>query len=252
MGHGSPAGAALMRWRADWRASETLPEREAVLSAVGLPRGAEPPPRIGALLEEAMEIYRRLAEPRAVLGPVDAEAFANVYRGEGRNERETPLADIFPKAGALALFAATVGAPVAGAIGELFARREPALGYMLDAVASQAADGLAYAAGRELIARLDGEGRRTEGARVLPYSPGYCGWHLTGQRALFAALGPGEIGIALNEGCLMQPLKSVSGVLVVGPAAIHQFSAEYPCCESCGTRQCYERIASLGETPWKS
>jgi len=234
-----------MKWRVDWSAEESLPARGVVLRGQGMPEGADLPPRIGALLDEALRSYRQLAEPRAILGLIDKGTFEAVYRGEGRNDSETPVAQICLKADALALYAATVGAPVTDAIGDLFARREPALGYMLDAVASEAADGLSYAAGRDLLARLGRDGRLAAGAQVLPYSPGYCGWHVTGQRALFAALDPAPIGIALNESCLMQPLKSVSGVLVVGPETIHEFSAEYPCCDPCGTRQCYGRMASL-------
>ena len=40
-----------------------------------------------------------------------------------------------------------------------------------------------------------------------------CGWPTGGQRPLFTALRPEEIGVTLNESCLMSPIKSVSGVL---------------------------------------
>ena len=56
---------------------------------------------------------------------------------------------------------------------------------------------------------------------VLRYSPGYCGWHVSGQINLFNTLTPEKIGITLGESCLMNPLKSVSGVLVAGPPNIH-------------------------------
>jgi len=88
--------------------------------------------------------------------------------------------------------------------------------------------------------------RPGEGAAVLGYSPGYCGWHISGQRRLFERLGPGEIGISLNDSCLMRPLKSVSGVLVAGAAPIHRFRPEFTCCAECATRLCVPRMRSVG------
>jgi hypothetical protein len=114
---------------------------------------------------------------------------------------------------------------------------------MLDSVASAAADRLTALLG-SLYPALNG-GASANGTRVLAYSPGYCGWHVSGQRALFAFLDPGEIGVTLNASCLMEPLKSVSGVLVAGPARIHRFAPAFPFCPECREKPCHERIASL-------
>ena len=59
---------------------------------------------------------------------------------------------------------------------------------MLDAVASSGADRLS-----DLLSTRFEEELRRDGQprlRVLPYSPGYCGWTVRGQRKLFARLGP--------------------------------------------------------------
>jgi cobalamin-dependent methionine synthase I len=177
--------------------------------------------------------------------PIGVEAFGVVYAGEGANDCETPVGAIAPRARALALFAATLGEAITAHIASLFASGEPALGYMLDAVASTATDALADAAAGDLRRRLSADGTIGAADLVLPYSPGYCGWHITGQRALFAALEPAAIGVALNPSCLMQPLKSVSGVLVAGAPALHAFYPDFPACNDCGTRQCQDRVARL-------
>lgn len=236
-----------MKWQVTWTADASLPSRTAVLRSQGLPDEPALPPRLAGLVDEAFALYRRLAAPRATVRVIDRGEFAAIYRGEGRNDADTPLSVVYPKAEALALFAATVGAAVSAAIADLFARHEPALGYTLDAVASEAADRLASAAAADCLERLTAAGLVGSHARVLPYSPGYCGWHVSGQRALFAALGPDEIGITLNDSCLMQPLKSVSGVIVAGPDTIHQFDQTFPCCESCGTHHCQDRMRSVSD-----
>lgn len=232
-----------MTWRVDWTAADSTPDWNQVLRAQGLPAGAVLPPRLVALVDEAFDRYLRLARPRALVGLVDAGTFTGIYAGDGLNSHKTPLESIVPKAERLALFVATVGERVSDEVSELFARGEPARGYMLDAVASEAADGLARAAGLAFLDRLRREGAVGDEARVLPYSPGYCGWHVSGQRRLFAALEPEEIGVTLNASCLMLPLKSVSGVLVVGPGEAHRFHPTYAFCEHCGTRQCRDRMA---------
>ena len=49
------------------------------------------------------------------------------------------------------------------------------------------------------------------------YSPGYCNWPLVDQRPLFAMIGENPTGVSLNDSCLMSPIKSVSGIIGLGP-----------------------------------
>ncbi|NDW09705.1 vitamin B12 dependent-methionine synthase activation domain-containing protein [Dysgonomonas sp. 520] len=48
------------------------------------------------------------------------------------------------------------------------------------------------------------------------YSPGYCNWELSGQRRLFSLIGENPINICLTDSCLMNPIKSVSGIIGIG------------------------------------
>jgi hypothetical protein len=219
---------------------EAMPPETEVLESQGMPERDRLPQRITILLDEAMRVFTDLSEPRGLLQEASTSEFEDIYRGEGFNADETPLESVYPQAEALALFAATLGEPVSGRISTLFAENDPALAYMLDAIASVSADRLATLLGGRLHRRLG-----HDGIAVLPYSPGYCGWHISAQRKLFERLRPEEIGIRLNDTCLMQPLKSVSGVLVAGPAQIHKFRPRFSFCEECRTRTCAERMASI-------
>lgn len=233
-----------MKRRVDWTAAESVPARDEVLHLQGIPPDGAVGPRIGTLVDAAMAIYVEVAEPRAIVAEIDRDEFFHVYRGEGRNAPDTPLDLVVPRAERLALFAATVGSRVTARIRALFDAHELALGYMLDSVCSAAADHLAELLGPRYLA-LAADHLGQEDRRVLPYSPGYCGWHVSGQRKLFGYLGPEEIGITLNASCLMQPLKSVSGVLVAGPGQIHKFHPTYPFCDECRETPCRERMASV-------
>jgi cobalamin-dependent methionine synthase I len=114
---------------------------------------------------------------------------------------------------------------------------------MLDAVASAGADLLADRLAERYRQRLAGRGM--DATRVLPYSPGYCGWPTRGQRSLFDALRPEEVGVTLNDSCLMSPIKTVSGVLVAGPGEAHRFRPDFPFCDDCRTHECGRRMASV-------
>lgn len=217
-----------------------MPPSGGVLERMGMASPSDLSARTVALLESATDEFTRLAEPRGLAEDLSAAEFAAVYAGEGLNSHETPLAQIWPRADSLALFAATLGEPVSTRIAELFAAGDMAAGFVLDAVASVSADLLTERLACWFRARVPGEG-----TAVLGYSPGYCGWHISGQRRLFERLGPDEIGISLNDSCLMRPLKSVSGVLVAGAASIHRFRPEFSFCAECATRQCLPRMRSV-------
>ncbi len=80
---------------------------------------------------------------------------------------------------------------------------------------------------------------------LLRYSPGYCGWHITGQKKLFEELKPESIGITLNSSYLMQPIKSISGVMISGDKNIHFFENNFSFCADCKTISCKERMKKL-------
>lgn len=234
-----------MREIVRFRAAETVPRLAEVLASQNLPQEEALSARVRALLDSALRLYEELAQPIGLYDEIEPPEFDRVYQGEGKNAPETPLAGIFPRAETLALFAVTVGEPVAARIAELFANDELPHSFLLDAVASKAADNLAGELANRCLAALIGRVRVSTRAKLLPYSPGYCGWDTSGQKKLFERLRPEEIGITLNSSFLMQPLKSVSGVLVAGPAEIHRFRANFPFCEACESRECGERMASV-------
>jgi len=198
---------------------------------------------VQSIIDRSREVFNVTARPRGLYESLAVNDFEQIYRGRGENDEDTPLEHVIDEAVSLALFAVTLGDRISDRISALFDAGELAEGFILDQVASFAADELADIAAR----RFQADGARSDLA-VLPYSPGYCGWHVSGQQALFAHLRPDEIGISLNDSCLMHPIKSVSGVLVLAPVEAHEFSPSFPCCATCTTLDCQERAASLRNT----
>ncbi|MGW8264997.1 MAG: vitamin B12 dependent-methionine synthase activation domain-containing protein [Longimicrobiales bacterium] len=221
------------------------PPRAVVLGRQGIPAGHVVSERVERLAEASMVLYETLAEPRGIVAEVSLDQFQGIYEGEGNNELPTPLPEIVEEADGLALFAATVGEAVSCKIEELFQENDPATACMLDGIASDRAETATTLLAQAFLETLLQRGEFDHRARALPYSPGYCGWHITGQKKLFAFLKPERIGISLSESSLMSPIKSVSGVLVAGRPEIHDFENDFEFCLDCANRECRARIASL-------
>lgn len=223
------------------------PDATGVLKMQGMPPppAAPPPWRVTSLYHSAEELFLKLAAPTVIMVEITIPQFTEVFKGSGRNEPDTPMGKIFPRASHLALFAFTLGPKVCLEIEEQLNAHNFALGYMLDAVSSYSTDKGARVAQEIYLDLLSsmGRGQVDASTRILPYSPGYCGWHISGQEKLFEFLKPGEIGIHLNKSFLMVPLKSISGVLVAGNKEIHRFKNNYPFCVPCLSKNCRERIA---------
>ena len=224
---------------------EVTPTRAAVFENQGIPPEASVAPDVEGVYGRAFELFAGSVAPRGLLWEISKTEFETVYRGEGDNERRTPVGDILPGADRLALFAVTLGQRISDRIQACFGANDFALGAMLDSVASAATDKLADVVQGRFVTTLADAGRTTAAWGVLRYSPGYCGWHMSGQKRLFEFLRPGRIGISLGDTFLMQPLKSISGVMIAGPKEIHRLPDDYPFCGRCETHGCRARIRAL-------
>jgi hypothetical protein len=220
---------------------DILPEQDAVLQHQGIPKHANIREKTHNILSRAFDLFAETAEPAGMLGELSINEFDSVFKSDGNNAEDTPLGHIYPQAEHLALFASTMGSHISKTIERLFKKNDFALGSMIDAVASLAADKAAEVCEdyfhRQLGASSD--------LVVLGYSPGYCGWHISAQKRLFQFLHPEEIGMSLNNSYLMIPLKSVSGVLVAGNKEIHLFDNDFPFCSDCKTYSCLVRMKKL-------
>lgn len=137
---------------------------------------------------------------------------------------------------AVVAFVATIGSALEREARQAMATGEPLDGFILDAIGSAAADACAAAAARQIAKDAAACGWRATNR----YSPGYCSWDTADQANLFALLPAQPAGVELNKSGLMHPLKSVSGVVGVGPDV--RF-VEYTCA-FCAMESCRQRLAA--------
>ena len=225
--------------------NDIIPDSKDVLNHQGIPEESVIPDHIDLLFNNALTLFEREAKPVAIFKDVTINDFDNIFIGEGKNEDQTPLENIYPDSYYLALFALTLGSGIVNKINNLFTKNDFAFGVMLDSVASVAADKSVEVLERHLFNLLSKRNETKNNSVVLGYSPGYCGWDLSGQKRLFQYLKPEEIDITLNDSFLMSPLKSVSGVLVYADKKTHVFDSSFTFCGYCKNQTCYARIEKI-------
>ncbi len=218
-----------------------IPLIEDITLQQGIPKGSVIKDNIKSLIEKSLSIFQDEAEPSCIISEVSQNDFDKIFVGEGNNENEAPLKMIYPQADHLILFAVTMGEGISRLVTELFNKNDFALGSMVDTVASLAADKSVELLENYITEKFVGNKLTNNGFMALSYSPGYCGWNINAQKKLFSFLQPQQIGISLNESCLMTPLKSVTGVLVYGNKSIHQFDSSFSFCFNCRAQSCIER-----------
>ncbi len=226
-------------------ADELMPDQDDVLEMQGIPSGKAPTEDVKILLQRATDLFLELSKPKSVMSEISILEFKAVYEGEGLNEKETPVGQILQKADSLAVFVVTVGEKVTKKIDQLFKTNDFALGSMLDSVASAGTDRAADQIEVRYFNLLTRKGEITPSKGILRFSPGYCGWHMSGQRKLFEFLRPQDIGVTLLDSYLMKPLKSISGVVLTGEKEIFAFEDSYPFCGQCRDHSCRDRIRTL-------
>ena len=215
--------------------SSIIPSKEDILKFQNVKNINDVPNILIDNLELSLELLKEKSNPIAIVKECSKSDFNNIYQGEGENTADSPLPHIIKKAEILHLFAITIGENITEEINKYFDQNEFPIGSFIDSGASLTAD--------NIVGIL--ENRVASQSTTLAYSPGYCGWHVSGQRKLFQFLKPEQIGITLNDSCLMTPLKSVSGVLVSGTSEIHIFDNNYSFCEECTTYSCKIRMKSI-------
>lgn len=221
-------------------------DRQNVFQSQGMTEKTRITKTIDVLFEKAVDLFKIKAEPKVIVQEVSLKEFLEIYWGEGSNDEPSVVGLIAPKARTLMLFALTCGNKITDTIKNLLEEKEIALAYMLDVVASEGTEAAADELTRRSVEQLKMEGKFFDGDAMLRYSPGYCGWHVSGQKKLLSFLNASQIGITITEGFLMIPEKSISGVMISGERKIHFFKNNFEFCKSCTHKSCRLRIQSLG------
>jgi hypothetical protein len=111
-----------------------------------------------------------------------------------------------------ALFICTAGAEISNHANELILQGDPMLGYIFDVIGSVTVEKAIDKIQKELELHLLKSGLNISDR----YSPGYCEWSVAEQKYIFKLMPDNFCGVSLSESSLMNPIKSVSGIIGIG------------------------------------
>ena len=187
--------------------------------------------------EEALRLARTLVTPTVVFDTRPATCDGGILVVATPSPVKLSVGEIIGDqlagAAAVAVFLVTIGAALEGKARQLL-QDDALAGYLLDAAGSVAAEETADV----LEAELQGQLKLFGWCITNRFSPGYCSWPTTDQRSLFSLLSADDADVRLTDSCLMQPLKSISGIIGLGPNVQHN---DYPCA-LCDMPGCHRRL----------
>lgn len=133
----------------------------------------------------------------------------------------------------LSLFVSTAGPRLEQWSGELMAGGDMMRGYIIDAIASEYVEQASVWLEQKIASHVE-----TRGWKITNrYSPGYCDWPVSEQHKLFSLLPENFCGITLTESSLMIPIKSMSGIIGLGPEVARGAFQ----CSICDLKDCFRR-----------
>ncbi len=131
------------------------------------------------------------------------------------------------------IFLATLGNGFDNFSKSFFESGDPYTEYLIDTIGSVTVESAIDWMTKKLENKLNGEKLNCSNR----FSPGYCDWDVIEQHKLFAELPDDFLDIKLLKSSLMKPIKSVSGIIGIGPKVKKlQYS-----CNICNQENCIMR-----------
>ena len=171
------------------------------------------------LLPVIETVFARLHENPGIIGgytirpctEVDVKA-GLIHCGQTELKTGKRIASYMKDASALAAFVCTAGALFTDLANEYLKQGDLPETFIVDAIGSVTVENAMDCVQQALATEMSLQQMKISNR----YSPGYCDWHVSGQQALFSLFDDNSTGVTLTESCLMQPIKSVSGIIGIG------------------------------------
>jgi len=211
-------------------------DREDVLRLQGW-RGRRPRRNIEDMLTSQIEEGFRLIQPKSIYTRVGIRQLRDecIELNNGFILRMANSAQVWGGAECLGIAICTIDSTLERRVSELFAEGEYPMAVMLDSVGSVAVEGVVDYVNAHFC-QLAADMNMGTGPRL---SPGYGEWELTDQQVIFEILPGAEIGVRINEDCIMLPQKSVSFCVGMGREMVTMHGGNR--CEQCGMEDCAYR-----------
>jgi hypothetical protein len=188
---------------------------------------------IGKALKEASEVCTIKAEYRVFNDIILNDFDKTVSVNEITFDIKKIVFGQLKKSESAAIFLCTAGEEIGKMSRRAMKSGDLLEGYIYDVVGSE----IAEAAADIMQTRLE-KSMASAGLKITNrFSPGYCGWNVSEQHKLFQLLPGTYCGIRLTDSALMDPEKSISGIIGIGEKVRH---LPYTC-TLCDMKDCMYR-----------
>jgi len=219
-----------------FRRNEIGISRDAFACALGYSPDSMPAPLVEAIDDvlENGDALCRIEGGYKIIGSLrfDHKSYSVLVDSQSFNVKKVVFQQM-RKVESIALFACTAGNEIIDRSRELMKEGELLKGYVYDVFGSLVVEEAMDRVQNTLASKMQEEGLKITNR----YSPGYCGWDVSEQKKLFSLLPKNFCGIELTDSCLMNPIKSVSGIIGIGGSV--KFN-EYTC-NLCDEEDCLYR-----------
>ena len=190
-------------------------------------------------IEKMERVFEKLVEPSFYhqnIG-IDSVEKGTVILEEGQKFKSSKLSKTLKNCDEIICYIGTLGDDIEDEIKRLMDEKHLAEAYILDAMASVAADNLVETFHQHMKGVYKNQSKQV----TLCFSPGYCDWPLTDQKKLFDIFDSNELEIELTDSCFMKPRKSISGVFGITPPNSNLREPSFNPCLECSRRNCSAR-----------
>jgi hypothetical protein len=203
-------------------------------------RTSSPAPMVTELVEEILQAAIPMLAPRCTVALLPEEGLVfdkSSFTCAGVTFHTEPIiTKRIRKSTRIALFVCSLGPGIEEWSKQELSGGDLLKGYTVDAAASTFVESAADWMERELENFISPRGWK----QTNRYSPGYCDWSVREQQKIFSFFPPLPSGVMLTESSLMIPIKSVSGIIGLGPDVERE---EYEC-KLCDLKDCFQRRLS--------
>jgi len=194
---------------------------------------------VSGLIEEILTESKEISNIKAQYAIFHGVLFDNDTKSVEINNSSFHIKKIvfgqIKKSDSVAIFLCTAGEEIGIRSRKAMQERDLLKGYIYDVTGSEIVEAAADLMQAELEKSMLGSGKKITNR----YSPGYCGWDVAEQHKLFQLIPDNFCRIRLTESALMDPVKSVSGIIGIGK----DVKSNPYTCRMCDLNDCIYRRA---------
>ena len=207
--------------------------KEELLKKEGIAKISDPTQKklLLACVEECLEIAKKLVRPKIASTIKSAGILKKLSIGK-------KISTYLKGADKILVFVVTIGGLSEKEASRLMNMDDHLRGYLLDRAGSFAVENVVEVFERSLRSKYAVKDKSVSNR----FSPGYCEWPTKEQKRLNKILSFKKAGIKLTSSFMMEPKKSISGIIGIGSAKV--FSKKRSQCSICDKKDCsYRRVS---------